>query len=511
MIYRIDRFVLLVPVLLFTGGLLWLGPGATDDTYIHFQYARNLADAGEFSFNRGDPSYGATSPLWVLALALLKKLGLWRFDPLLWSRLLAWSAGVGSIVLLFRSGRREQGARSAWIAGCALAVDAWMIRWASVGMESTFVAFWVLLALLFSRRCFLDPRYAGLTGVAAGLAALSRPEAFLLVPCIVVAGHAFRKESGVYRNLGTFLLVFSVLVIPWALYIGSTTGSILPHTASAKSAGASLDPAAWVRGAIHIGQTLGSSQLLALLALVGATFSGHGRAFLLARERRAILLWLLGLPIAYVILDVQIISRYLLIVVPPLVYLGYGSCLAVLRERTRYPKLPPTMFPALALTQNVLLMILVIAGPTRTFSDGLDSSLGDMARWLRENTESSEVIAAPDIGLIGYVSERRILDLGGLIDPEVGEIRRRVDYESMLEQGLFFDLPGLPDPDFFLDRDLEALRFDGRVIRGRRLRAEISREIANLGIRQPGPFTYTLYRVTPVDSEDGRGASSPRP
>src|SRR5205814_1478352 len=46
-----------------------------DDPYIHFQFARNLASGAGFAFNAGHPTPGATSPLWVVLLALARLLG----------------------------------------------------------------------------------------------------------------------------------------------------------------------------------------------------------------------------------------------------------------------------------------------------------------------------------------------------------------------------------------------------------------------------------------------------
>jgi hypothetical protein len=43
----------------------------------------------------------------------------------------------------------------------------------------------------------------------------------------------------------------------------------------------------------------------------------------------------------------------------------------------------------------------------------------DVARWLSEHTEPDDLVAAHDIGAIGYYAERPILDLAGLISPEV--------------------------------------------------------------------------------------------
>src|SRR5690349_19296399 len=47
-----------------------------DDTYIYLQYARNLVTGGGMSFNAGHPSYGFTSPLWVLIIAAGGRMGI---------------------------------------------------------------------------------------------------------------------------------------------------------------------------------------------------------------------------------------------------------------------------------------------------------------------------------------------------------------------------------------------------------------------------------------------------
>jgi hypothetical protein len=42
-----------------------------------------------------------------------------------------------------------------------------------------------------------------------------------------------------------------------------------------------------------------------------------------------------------------------------------------------------------------------------------------IGHWLAENTEPGDVLALNDIGAIGYLADREIIDLGGLIDPQV--------------------------------------------------------------------------------------------
>ena len=43
----------------------------------------------------------------------------------------------------------------------------------------------------------------------------------------------------------------------------------------------------------------------------------------------------------------------------------------------------------------------------------------DSARWIAQNTPQEALIAAHDIGALGYFGQRRLLDLAGLVSPEV--------------------------------------------------------------------------------------------
>ena len=43
----------------------------------------------------------------------------------------------------------------------------------------------------------------------------------------------------------------------------------------------------------------------------------------------------------------------------------------------------------------------------------------EMARWVANNTDEESLLAAHDIGALGYFAERNLLDLAGLVSPEV--------------------------------------------------------------------------------------------
>jgi len=101
-------------------------------------------------------------------------------------------------------------------------------------------------------------------------------------------------------------------------------------------------------------------------------------------------------------------------------------------------------------------------------------------------------VAIYDIGLVGHRSERRVIDLGGLIHPEINALRDRVDDSTILHEGLFLDFER---PDYLVDRAYEAAVLEGTEIGDVRMRALLSRQVANLGLSRGRPVIYTLYAV----------------
>ena len=61
---------------LFLVSLIYFAMFFQDDALIHLRYAEHLAASGRWAFNTGEPSYGASSPLFVLVLAALVRVGL---------------------------------------------------------------------------------------------------------------------------------------------------------------------------------------------------------------------------------------------------------------------------------------------------------------------------------------------------------------------------------------------------------------------------------------------------
>lgn len=167
-----------------------------DDTYIHFQYARQMANGEPYIYSPGDePTSGATSFLYTPLLAIGYGLGFHE------EALAYWAVGVGVLCflgsawliycLVLMGTADAVPRRSDYLIAIALMlafVISGPLAWAAFsGMETALFVFAVLAALYAYCRFLAkndDVQYVMVTGA---LAALSRPEGVVVALSLVLA------------------------------------------------------------------------------------------------------------------------------------------------------------------------------------------------------------------------------------------------------------------------------------------------------------------------------------
>lgn len=125
-------------------------------------------------------------------------------------------------------------------------------------------------------------------------------------------------------------------------------------------------------------------------------------------------LYALRLPVTYQH------GRYEMPVIPALVIVGLVGTVQLL-ECTRHPRARRVVSRSAPAAAMLLWVAFLIVGG-RAYATDVGFVEGEMvttARWLAENTSADSLIAAHDIGAVGYFAQRRLLDLAGLITPEV--------------------------------------------------------------------------------------------
>jgi hypothetical protein len=146
----------------------------------------------------------------------------------------------------------------------------------------------------------------------------------------------------------------------------------------------------------------------------------------------------------------------------------------------------------LALAQNLYTWQNVVRPQVNSFSAGMQSSLVPWGRWFAAHTPADAVLAAPDIGALGYLSQRRVVDLAGLVTPQMVPILRRMPAEDAIAR---FEFASFARPDYVVDRAPRAWDLTRRSAWSAALVPLGHASLPNLGVARPAPAVYSFYRI----------------
>lgn len=437
-----------------------------DDSFIHLVFARSLAGGDGLSFQAGHLVTGSTAPLWTGLLSLV----LWLpGSPLAWAKVLGGVAHLGTVWTSFLLAR-ELGVRKAIAAAAAgvVALTGWLVWSAMAAMEVPLFTLLGTGAMILHLRERRGHSRTALSLGLFGLACLVRPEGALLLLLAlidrtsVLSRHRgeLRWRSPDRRILGRGLALTVLIVGPVALLYLWIGGSPLPSTYFSKLGQGGVWGWPSVRYLALVGGILFQSQPVAaflapagIVILVGRIGSREDRGLLLP-------LWVVGLPMAYAILAsgrtvVGNFGRYFFPLFPVLVLL---AALAVDEMADRLPsriRLGRLRTRWKAVAGAILLLPSLygwIQGAGRYSQSVLNVEDSDvrMAHWIRKHIPETAVLAVNDIGAFGWYLENPLVDLAGLVTPEVHEYVDRAKGEGRsVHQGLM-DLVEAIRPDYLV-------------------------------------------------------------
>jgi len=340
-----------------------------------------------------------------------------------------------------------------------------------------------------------------------------RPEFFLLLGLAALAAWWSATGSRA-RRVAQLLGGALIPAVPWLALAWSWFHHLLPNTSGAK-AGAWLDPERMisaVRESIRI--VLAADLIPVALAVLALAWLRPWEALRGDRGRRAFwtmaLAWALLLVVGYALRGVQVVSRYLVPVAPAIVLIGLAALRrASLAWTPRRRALAPIVVLALYAAQNLGVTFAVSVPHVSRHTDGLRASLGEIALWARGRTEPGTLFAVADIGMFGYYSDRTVLDLYGLVTPELGATASRLGYDAIV-WSLLFEPVGRPR--YLVDRAQRAARLTPPDDPSTPYRFLFSRTIPDLGITRPETYVYSVYEIdwTLYDRLHPRVASGPQ-
>ncbi|HEY3310472.1 MAG TPA: hypothetical protein VGK00_02425 [Anaerolineales bacterium] len=387
-----------------------------DDSWIHQTYARNLALRGEWSFLPGQVSAGSTSPLWTVLLAAGFLL---RLSPYYWTYFLGAVTLLGAGLLVeitLRRSMTDYRPGLPW-AGCLFILD-WHMLWAAVSGMETLLHILLVLGVM----CFLlsGSRYYTLAGFLVGISVWVRPDGVTLLGPLALAILLAEKTLVARLNgLLSLLVGFGVMVLPYILFNLMISGAPFPNTFYAKQA----EYAGWQD--LSIVTRLGYFGLQFFQGVSLALLPGFIRAMLLALRTRwwgllLVAAWMVGYAALYLSrLPVYQHGRYLMPALAVFLLVGLAGTIDLLRL-LRAPRLRLVELAARAFLA-VILAISFVYGALAYAQDVayIESQMVDTARWVAGNIPPAARIAAHDIGALGFFDRHQLVDLAGLITPEV--------------------------------------------------------------------------------------------
>jgi hypothetical protein len=390
---------------------------AFDDAYITYRYADNLRQGLGLVYNPGEWVLGTTTPLFALLLGMLGLLAPQVEVIGHWAAVLGWIAATwAAIALLWQA----QWRRAGLVAGLLLAFEASFLP--SLGMETP-----VLVALM------LTVAWVWLGGrkwlaVPLGTALLlTRQDSALWL--LLLGLEVWRRERVLpWREaLGTILLS-----LPWFAFAWWRYGSILPNSAGAKFGQNELMP---VSGQSAFWQMLWEAGTAGLHpAVIGISIAVLLLGIWIIVRHARTFWWLAAWTVLYVLIYtwLQVVS-FPWYFVPPLaamtliMALGFGYLLgdgrAERREQESTKRRLVSSRILLATLGGLLVIVLLLnrgvhMRAIRTHR-GYRPAYTSVGQWLSDNSPADSQVAAIEIGVIGYLSRRPILDTMGLVSPDM--------------------------------------------------------------------------------------------
>ncbi len=390
-----------------------------DDAWIHQTYARNLAQFGEWAFIPGQPSAGSTAPLWSAVLAL---------GYLLRIPFFVWTFALGGLCLfglalageaLARQFLPEWKNRFPWV-GLFL-IGEWHLAWAAVsGMETLLFGLCILLALLWISRA--RSISWGAVGLLIGASVWVRPDGITLLGPAAFAlllGKGSRRE----RLTGLAWLVSGVAALfgPYLLFNLLVQGSIWPNTFYAKQAEYAVQRQVpiYLRFFNEIKLPMIGSGIFLLPGFIAFCWKAW-------RERNwAVLgavIWFLGYGLLYALrLPVTYqYGRYFMPAMPVYFVIGLVGTLFLIPGLRG--KRWTWILARVGIISGIFVWLAFFSIGARRYAQDvaiIETEMVAAAKWVAASTPQQAFIAAHDIGALGYFGERRLLDLAGLISPDV--------------------------------------------------------------------------------------------
>jgi hypothetical protein len=418
--------VLLLGILLLGAYALSIAPlygVVLDDSYITYRYAENLADGLGAVFNAGERVEGYSNPSWMALLALGHRLGV--SVPGL-AKVAGVLSALGCLFLIWRMARDLFGMSvgMTWLACLFVATNIGFTYYSISGMETTFFVFTILGFFYAGMR----DRFM-LAACLGGLMVLTRPEG----PMYLVAIGFWllvRRGGRAWPALVLPLLVLvSVALVKHGYY-----GAWLPNTHAAKLGYMTAEESTvmsrlWALGRYTFSEDAIPIYLWVLMLLGASAMPGWATLMALSVIGGSLFfVWYSGG-------DWMSFQRFYAPALPLLAVLAFAAA-----DRMRAQSERAWQKWAILLVGLIWLLPSVQASRIATkrllageyYNPAMNAAPHEkVGAYLRDHTQAGDAVVVNEIGAIGYVSKRTVIDMMGLTDQVIPSFFAHREYDKL--------------------------------------------------------------------------------
>ena len=454
-----------------------------DDAFIHIGYAKDISEGKGYSF-AGNRTYGSTSPLWPPFIATLTIAHI-NFESA--ARLLSFIFSIAAIFLMYIVARLRFSNFASLSAACLISYNAYFLRWSLTGMEATAACFFILLLtyVLFQESHGQVKKFWYLV---IGLSPLIRPEFFVFIPIFFIYLLLVQTKSKYTAKL-FFMLVPTVV---WNSFALIYFGTIVPTTFSIK-AGGGIFTTEWVT-IIRSFKLFISGNPIEFCAILLASVllvMDYKKIFnkkithIFLSEFMVITAWIVLFYLYYIAKNVTIISRYSLVLLPPIILIMLYLLLKVC-EKYKLSLYATNLLLIVLMTTSLLVQgiftVYVIKPDADSFVQGFQHEYKKIASILSVEGQGQGSVALSDVGIIGSYSGLKICDFVGLVDKD------RLHFSN--NRSYFIN----KKPQFIVSRgEVNIDEFKDTLISFQEI---YSAHIAGFGINQKGNLIVNVYKVS---------------
>ena len=409
------RWMLILAVCIEMTWIVFVGY-VRDDAYITFRYADNLAAGKGFVYNVEEHVYGTSSP--GLALLLAGWQTLVPDQLVLGAWLLNIASSILTLVVVWSILEHFSVPIEPRI--CVVFVLVWsdkILLHAMEGMENPLVISCMITALYF-----MVKEKPILAGLAAGAMLWLRIDSGLWIVAIAIVGWFTWR-----RHTILFLVIASLVYLPWLIFAQFYFGSVIPFTVIAKQVAYSVNMPPWTTRAniLYSWMTSFTFLIKPVLVKICAAITFLVAGFGAWTYRKFVFVQVLGVFytlqfIALVALNMTVEQRYFFTSLYTLLILfGLGLHAIFYARKWKFAGL--IIAYAIAAFYFALPRMQYLSEYQSYVYDG---SLTQMGEWLQANSVTNQVVFLEPLGYVGYYAERKMFDEVGLITPTIVPLKR---------------------------------------------------------------------------------------